>query len=415
MASWQSTLYFIIFHICTAYILYRLLFVDYQYQTFTQIMDYSRITFINKWFFTWLSPLITLSEHRTIKNKDLRPLPYTENTEKLSNEFYELLTKERENNNNNNNSSFSLFYIFNHFLGKDYYWLGIVKLSIDLLALAPPILLKQIVDLVEKEYTLKWFIIYSGILIICLIITANLTPHYTFIIGRISLRFRSGLISSIYHTAILSKMRIVDGKITNLMSIDSQKLSDVCSIFHEFWSVPVQVILTLYLLYKTVGIAFLTPLIMLLCIIPINFCIAKYITVYTRLMMENKDNRVKWYSSLLTYIRTIRAMCYEDIYINKIEKYRKNEIKYLKYRKYLDAFCVFFWGSTPFLVIFGTLFTAYQLNEEITASRAFTTITLLNILIYPMNAFPWILNGMLEGLVSGKRYIYIHSLFIYLN
>lgn len=403
MTYWQSITYFIIFHLCTAYILYRLLFVDYKYQTFTQLMDYSKITFINKFFFSWLSPLISLSEHRSIKWRDLRQLPDTENTEQLSNEFYELLSKQRENNSD---SSFPLFHIFNQFLGKQYYWLGIVKLTIDLLALAPPILLKQIVDLVEKEYTLKWFIIYSGILIICLIITANLTPHYTFIIGRISLRFRTGLISSIYHTALLSKIRIVDGKITNLMSIDSQKLSDACSIFHEFWSVPVQVILTLYLLYNTVGIAFLTPLIMLLCIIPINFYIAKYITRYTRLMMENKDNRVKWYTSLLDHIRVIRAMCYEDIYINNIEKYRKNEIKYLKYRKYLDAFCVFFWGSTPFLVIFGTLFTAYKLNEEINASRAFTTITLLNILIYPMNAFPWILNGMLEALVSGKRYIY---------
>lgn len=46
---------------------------------------------------------------------------------------------------------------------------------------------------------------------------------------------------------------------------------------------------------------------------------------------------------------------------------RAEEIKYLKYRKYLDALCVYFWATTP--VMISTLtFTVYvYLGGELNA------------------------------------------------
>lgn len=35
--------------------------------------------------------------------------------------------------------------------------------------------------------------------------------------------------------------------------------------------------------------------------------------------------------------------------------------------------------------------------------QVFTTIALLNMLIAPLNAFPWVLNGLIEAWVSLKR------------
>lgn len=106
---------------------------------------------------------------------DLCSLPDAENTEELSKDFYELLLKQRITNNH------SLLTVFNKFLGWNYYWLGFIKLLIDLLALAPPILLKEIVSLVEKEFKLEWFILYSGLLICSLLLSANLSPQYIYI------------------------------------------------------------------------------------------------------------------------------------------------------------------------------------------------------------------------------------------
>jgi len=83
--------------------------------------------------------------------------------------------------------------------------------------------------------------------------------------------------------------------------------------------------------------------------------------------------------------------------------HRDAEFKYLKIRKYLDAVCVFLWATMPVVVPFVTFTTTVLLGRSLTASSVFTTIALLNMLIFPMNAFPWVVNGAMEALVSIRR------------
>ena len=83
---------------------------------------------------------------------------------------------------------------------------------------------------------------------------------------------------------------------------------------------------------------------------------------------------------------------------------RAREFHQLTKRKYLDAFCVFFWATTPVLIQTSVFVAAISVKgQDLTAAVAFTTVSLLNRLIYPMNYFPWILNGLLEAKVSADR------------
>lgn len=47
---------------------------------------------------------------------------------------------------------------------------------------------------------------------------------------------------------------------------------------------------------------------------------------------------------------------------------RKKEMKYLAWRKYLDALCVYFWATTPVLISFFTFLTYVYLGNKLTAS-----------------------------------------------
>lgn len=84
-------------------------------------------------------------------------------------------------------------------------------------------------------------------------------------------------------------------------------------------------------------------------------------------------------------------------------EFRDSELKYLKWRKYLDALCVYFWATTPVLISILTFLTYIALGNQLTAATVFTSIALLNMLIAPLNAFPWVLNGIAEAWVSLKR------------
>lgn len=72
-------------------------------------------------------------------------------------------------------------------------------------------------------------------------------------------------------------------------------------------------------------------------------------------------------------------------------------------RKYLDALCVYFWATTPVLISILTFSTYVLLGNKLNAKTVFTSMALLNMLIGPLNAFPWVLNGLTEAWVSVKR------------
>lgn len=82
---------------------------------------------------------------------------------------------------------------------------------------------------------------------------------------------------------------------------------------------------------------------------------------------------------------------------------RTSEINSIAKRKYLDAMCVYFWAATPIIINLLTFGAAAFLGIEMTAANTFVSVALLNMLIGPLNAFPWILNGLVEAWVSLRR------------
>jgi ATP-binding cassette subfamily C (CFTR/MRP) protein 10 len=129
--------------------------------------------------------------------------------------------------------------------------------------------------------------------------------------------------------------------------------------------------------------------------IPTNNYIAKRIGVATEQLMLYKDIRVKFISECFRGIKSIKASGWEDAVLSRSMQQRGEEMRHLSTRKYLDAFCVFLWASMPLLVPFATFVTTVTIvQESLSVSQVFTTISLLNMLIFPMNAFPWYVYDM---------------------
>ena len=82
---------------------------------------------------------------------------------------------------------------------------------------------------------------------------------------------------------------------------------------------------------------------------------------------------------------------------------REKELIYLKKGKYLDAICVYFWGTTTIIVTTLTFEYYTYLGFELTSKNVFTTIALYNILVFPLNALPWNIGGMKTAYVSILR------------
>jgi ATP-binding cassette subfamily C (CFTR/MRP) protein 10 len=104
------------------------------------------------------------------------------------------------------------------------------------------------------------------------------------------------------------------------------------------------------LLYTQVGSAFISAVAFGVALIPINRSIAKKIGELSGSLMTAKDARISVTSEALTGVKQIKLQAWEDFWLEKIQGLRKEEVKFLAKRKYLDALCVYFWATTPVLM-----------------------------------------------------------------
>lgn len=71
-------------------------------------------------------------------------------------------------------------------------------------------------------------------------------------------------------------------------------------------------------------------------------------------------------------IRVIKFYTWENYFMNKINEVREKELQQLKAKKYLDAFCVYFWATTPILISVFTFMTYVWLGNQLTPSKVNT-------------------------------------------
>jgi len=70
--------------------------------------------------------------------------------------------------------------------------------------------------------------------------------------------------AAIYRKGLLlssqARQRHTSGEIINYMSVDAERIGDFSWYLQEFWSVPLQVLVALFVLYKSLGLASLVGL-----------------------------------------------------------------------------------------------------------------------------------------------------------
>ncbi|XP_042339501.1 ATP-binding cassette sub-family C member 10, partial [Plectropomus leopardus] len=292
--------------------------------------------------------------------------------------------------------------------GLRYYMLGVLKVSINMLSFAGPLLLNSLVNFMEAEGApVSWGAWCALGLFTTALLSSFLQTIFVFEVSKVSLSARATLVSAIYGKALQvsgsSLAGFTLGEVVNLMSTDTDRVVNFFNSFHELWSMPFSICITLYLLYLQVGVAFLGGLAVALLLVPFNKFLASRILSNNQHMLRHKDSRVKLMTEILFGIRVIKFYNWEPHFTEKVADCRKQELSHLKAIKYLDAMCVYTWAALPVVISILTFVTYVLLGHQLTAAKVFTTLALVGMIIIPLNSFPWVLNGILEAKVSLER------------
>uniref|UniRef100_A0A8C8IQ86 ATP-binding cassette sub-family B member 6 n=1 Tax=Oncorhynchus tshawytscha TaxID=74940 RepID=A0A8C8IQ86_ONCTS len=374
-----------------------LLIPESSYQDTGEVVAEDGSSFISRLMYLWLNPLLRRGRRGELERPcNVYLLPRRLRTTAVHRHFLHL-------------EEVGLLKVLHKAFGLRYYLLGVLKLAGNMLSFAGPLLLSSLVHYMEEEGApISQGAWCATGLFFSTFFSALIRNIFAFEVSKVSLSARAALISTIYGKALRVSggslaARFTLGEVVNFMSTDTDHVINFFNNFHEVWSLPFQFSIALYLLYLQVGVAFLGGLGVALLLVPLNKVLASKIMENNKHMLSHKDSRVKLMTEVLFGIRVIKFYNWEAYFAQKIADFRRQELSHLKAIKYLDAVCVYTWGSLPIVISIITFVTYVLLGHELTAATVFTTLALVGMLIVPLNSFPWVLNGILEAKVSLDR------------
>ncbi|KAL1463596.1 hypothetical protein WDU94_015336 [Cyamophila willieti] len=143
----------------------------------------------------------------------------------------------------------------------------------------------------------------------------------------------------------------------------------------------------------------------MIILIPVNGYVATRIRNLQIRQMKSKDARVKLMNEVLSGIKVLKLYAWELSFQEQILRIRAKEIKVLKEAAYLNAATSFIWSCAPFLVSLVS-FAVYVLSDPthvLDAKIAFVSLSLFNILRFPLSMLPMLISQLVQASVSIKR------------
>ncbi|TKS85591.1 Canalicular multispecific organic anion transporter 1 ATP-binding cassette sub-family C member 2 [Collichthys lucidus] len=251
--------------------------------------------------------------------------------------------------------------------------------------------------------------VYAVLLLVVTIFQSILLQQYfqrCFVLG---MKVRTAIMATVYKKALVvsneARKESTVGETVNLMSADAQRFNDVTNFIHLLWSCPLQIILAIVFLWLELGPSVLAGLAVMVLMAPINGLLA---TKARNIQIENmkfKDKRLKIMNEILNGIKILKLYAWEPSFQVQVEDIRGEELKVMRKFAYLSSVSTFIFSCAPALVSLATfaVFVVASKDNVLTAEKAFTSISLFNILRFPLAMLPMLIAAIVQTEVSRKR------------
>ncbi|KAJ2240406.1 hypothetical protein GGH97_004678, partial [Coemansia sp. RSA 475] len=295
---------------------------------------------------------------------------------------------------------------------------GFYKLVSDLVSFVNPILLSKLIGFVSTYHTPAAEPIQNGyfyalsMFVVASVQTLVFQQHW------VQNQHVNCLIKISYTTAIYRKTMALSndarqkysvGSIVTHMSVDSQRVANfTADSSHQLWSLPLQIVLALFLLYRTLGWTVYAGVLAMLISIPISAQLSRSMRALNKLLMGYRDQRMKIMDEVLSGIKIIKLYAWESSFIRRINEVRvKLELETIRHYGLIQAVFTFVTTVVPFAISFST-FGLYSLADNVshgplTPQLVFVSLTLFNMLRFPLSFGPTVIPALLEAMVSSRR------------
>ena len=274
-------------------------------------------------------------------------------------------------------------------------------------------LLNELVSWINAKEEEKPFSTSVAITLACCMFLANTIK--SFVLGqyfwrgfRLGLRCRAAIGQVVYAKALSlahdGRQEFGVGAIVSYCQIDAGKIADAAPYMHLLWQGPLQLAIATYMLYHYLGASGFASLGVMVLTMPLNTWLGKQTGKFTKRTMHKRDARVKFTNELLQGIKILKLFAWEPSLMGQLDEKRNDELKSVRDSMLVGGFVGFFFTALPLIVTASTFILMAILDPTgITAAKAYTALSLFQVLRFPLLVVPMMISRMMDIVVVNGR------------
>ena len=384
----------------------------------------SKKSFCNKLFFLWSRKAIDIANKKDLKIKHLvkgqENLIYI-----LFQTIYNMYFNKEDKNKNfirKKNKKRSSCPLFLSIIKSNMHELLLITLlsilviickyfQIELLRLLI-IIFKTNDEIEEPEITDKTKIrnkiyLFSAIFLINKISLIFLQNHSNFRSQILAIKAGNMLSALIYDKLLTSSSIIAgdvsEGQMINYLQVDIDHLGFIFFFAPMTFVVPIQLLLNFYLLFKFFGYTFIFGLMIFLFLFFIAWFIQSLYIINQKVLLKNKDKRMKITSSVLHMLKVLKLYVWEDEFFNRVEKERQQEIKSMRKIQNITLLSRFVHSSIPLFLSVGSFGIYTLIKGKMVLENLLASIEIFDTMAASLYRLPVFITAVLNCLISMKR------------
>ncbi|XP_019430887.1 PREDICTED: ABC transporter C family member 2-like isoform X2 [Lupinus angustifolius] len=356
---------------------------------------------LSKIFFSWMNPIMRLGYEKPLTEKDIWKLDTWDRTDTLNNNFQRCWAEESQK------SKPWLLRALNASLGGRFWFGGFFKIGNDISQFLGPLILNQLLQSMQNGDPAWIGYIYAFSIFVGVVFGVLCEGQYFQNVMRVGFRLRSTLVAAVFRKSLRltheARKQFATGKITNLMTTDSEALQQICQSLHTLWSAPFRIIVALVLLYQQLGVASLLGALMLVLMFPLQTFTISRMQKFSKEGLQRTDKRIGLMNEILAAMDTVKCYAWESSFQSKVQNVRNDELSWFRKASLLGALNGFILNSVPVVVTVISFGVFTLLGGDLTPARAFTSLSLFAVLRFPLFMLPNIITQVVNANVSLKR------------
>lgn len=190
----------------------------------------------------------------------------------------------------------------------------------------------------------------------------------------------------------------------NLMGVDGKRIADFATFNYVILGSTVRLIFAFGFLYKLIGgVPLLAGICVMVAITPINIWTAKNYAGAQDDLMKYRDVKMATVTEALQGIRQIKFSALERNWYDKIMETRLKELRTQWKVFVLDTCFISIWIFGPVMLAGVSLSVYAVINQELSASVAFTTISVFDAIEMTLAYLPELFTDLIDAKVSSER------------